>query len=170
MATSLYEVTVGTYKQILGATGGFLKKGKNHCEENGIDLSEVIETRLYPDMLPFTFQVTSVAHHSLGALKAVQGGLFTPPSPPPDIDYEGLQGLISDADAGLEEFTPEIVNALEDNELIFKFGKMEMPFVGKAFLLGFSFPNFYFHATTAYDILRMKGVPIGKRDFMGAPR
>lgn len=170
MAISLYDVSIGTYTQILDAVSGFLDKGRTHCETNGIDLNDVVETHIHPDMMPFRFQLVSVAHHSLGALKGVQEGLFTPPSPAPDLDYAGLQNLVSEARAGIQAFTFETVNAFEGKEVLFKIGDRTMTFTGEDFLMSFSLPNFYFHATTAYDILRMKGVPIGKRDFMGRPR
>ncbi len=64
----------------------------------------------------------------------------------------------------------ESVDALQGKDVVFQFGDRKMPFTAENFLLSFSLPNFYFHATTAYDMLRMKGVPIGKRDFMGMPR
>ena len=165
MPTSLHDATVGTYRQILGATANVLEKGRAHCEANGIALDDVVQTRLIDDMLPFQFQVVSVAHHSLGALQGVDAGVFTPPSPAGE-DYAALQALVAQALEGLDEFTPERVNGFEDKALEFRLGKNAIPFQGGKFLLGFSLPNFYFHATTTYDMLRMKGAPIGKRDFM----
>ena len=170
MAISLYDVSVGTYLQVLGAVEGFLKKGADHCSANGIDLKEVVETRLYPDMLPFSFQLNSVAHHSLGAIKALQSGVFKPPPSLPDPDYQALQKLVADARTGLKGFSREAVEALEGKDVTFELGDRKMPFVNEDFILTFSLPNVYFHAATAYDILRMKGVPLGKRDFMGALR
>jgi hypothetical protein len=169
MAISLYDVSVGTYLQILGAASGFLAKGREHCEKNGIDLKQVVETRLVPDMLPFRFQVVAVAHHSLGAIQGVEAGVFRPPTVP-DLDYPGLEKLVADARTGLLAYKREAIEALEGKDVQFKLGERGMPFIARDFLLSFSLPNFYFHATTAYDMLRMKGVPIGKRDFMGVPR
>jgi len=170
MSVSLYDVSVGTYLQVLGGVAGFLDKGAAHCQAKGIDLKEVVETRLYPDMLPFRFQVISVAHHSLGAIKGVQAGVFTPPSGPADADYATLQKLIADTRAELQKLDRKAVEALQGKDVVFQLGERKMPFIAENFLLTFSLPNFYFHATTAYDILRMKGTPIGKRDFMGMPR
>jgi hypothetical protein len=169
MAISLYDVSVGTYLQILGAASGFLAKGREHCEKNGIDLKQVVETRLVPDMLPFRFQVVAVAHHSLGAIQGVEAGVFRPPTVP-DLDYPGLEKLIADARAGLQAYKREAIEALEGKDVQFKLGERVMPFIARDFLLSFSLPNFYFHATTAYDMLRMKGAPLGKRDYMGPPR
>jgi len=169
MAVSLYDAVVGTYTQILPAVGGVLEKGRSHLEAEGGDLGEIVETRLHPDMLPLSFQVQSVMQHSLGALQAVEAGAFSPPTTP-DTDYAGLQALITEAIDGLNGYDRETVNAMAGRDVTFRAGENEIPFVAEDFLLTFSLPNFYFHATTVYDILRMKGVPIGKRDFMGRMR
>ena len=169
MSVSLFDVSVRTYQQILAACEGVLVKGKDHCESEGIDLNDVVETRIIDDMLPFRFQVISVAHHSLGAIKGVEAGVFGPPSMS-ELDYAGLQGLVSDALAGLQEYSEETVNGFVGKAMEFKMGSMTMPFKAEDFLMTFSLPNFYFHATTTYDILRSTGVKIGKGDFMGRPR
>jgi hypothetical protein len=169
MALSFYDVSVGSYLQILGAVTGFLAKGREHCEKHGIDLKQVVETRLVPDMLPFRFQVVAVAHHSLGAIQGIEAGVFRPPTVP-DLDYPGLEKLIADARSGLQGYKREAIDGLEGKDVQFKLGERGMPFIARDFVLSFSLPNFYFHATTAYDMLRMKGAPIGKRDFMGVPR
>jgi hypothetical protein len=170
MAISFYDVSVASYLQILAAVSGFLEKGREHCVKSGIDLGEVVETRLYPDMLPFRFQLVSVAHHSLGAIRGIEAGVFGPPAATPELDYAALEKLVADARSGLQQYDRDEIEALEEKDVQFKLGDFAMPFVGRDFVLSFSFPNFYFHAATAYDILRMKGVPLGKRDFMGVPR
>lgn len=170
MAIQLYDVSVTSFLQVLGAVAGFLDKGASHCEQKGIDLKEVVETRLYPDMLPFRFQVISVAHHSKGALDGVQAGEFGPPGAGSEPDYAALQKLVADTQASLKKLSREAVNAYEGKDVVFKIGDRSMPFTAEGFLMSFSLPNLHFHATTAYDILRMKGVPLGKRDYMGQLR
>ncbi len=170
MAISFYDASVGSYLQILGAATGFLAKAREHLVKNGVDLGEIVETRLYPDMLPFRFQLISVAHHSLGAIQAIESGTFRPPAGVPNLDYAGLEKLVAEARTGLSAYDRAKLEALENNDVQFKLGERGMPFVARDFVLSFSLPNFYFHATTAYDILRMKGAPLGKRDFMGMPR
>jgi hypothetical protein len=170
MATSLYDLSVPSYLQSLGAVAGFLDKGSAYCSEKGIDLNAVVETRLFPDMLPFRFQVASVAHHSLGALKGIQAGVFKPPAGLPDLDYAGLQERISAAREELQNVARDEVDALEGRDVTFEIGDRKIPFSAASFVMTFSLPNLYFHATTAYDILRMKGVPVGKRDYMGQLR
>ena len=169
MAISLYDATVGTYQQILTSVEGVLEKGRAHCEEAGIDLNDVVETRLIDDMLPFRFQVISVAHHSLGALKGVEAGVFGPPTMN-DLDYAGLAGMVAEAREGVAAYDADTVNALTGKAMEFRMGNFKMPFNAEDFLLTFSLPNFYFHATTTYDILRMKGTQIGKQDFLGRMR
>jgi hypothetical protein len=170
MAISLYDVSVTSFLQVLGGVAGFLDKGLTHCNAKGISLAELVETRLYPDMLPFRFQIIAVAHHSAGAIEGAQAGIFRPPSGPMNQDYAGLQALIADARARLEKVSRETVDALQGKDVTFQMGDFKMPFTAEGFLLSFSLPNLHFHATTAYDILRMKGVPLGKRDYMGALR
>jgi hypothetical protein len=167
MAFSLYDATVGNYLQILGAVGGFLEKGLTHFREKGIDPAEIVETRLAPDMLPFRFQIVSVAHHSRGAMEAAKNGVFVPPSGKPDLDYSALQALVTEARNELSALTPEAVDALVGRDVTFKVGDRALPFTAEGFLMSFSLPNFFFHTTTAYDLLRHKGAPLGKRDFIG---
>ncbi|MYD43692.1 MAG: DUF1993 domain-containing protein [Gammaproteobacteria bacterium] len=169
MAFTLYEATVGTYTQILNSISGVLAKGREHCEANGINLEDVVATKLIDDMLPFQFQVVSVAHHSLGALQGVEAGEFGPPNMG-EQDYGALQQLVTDSQAGLAAFSAEQVNGFEGKDMAFKMGSMTIPFKAQDFLLTFSLPNFYFHATTTYDILRMKGTKLGKSDFLGRMR
>jgi uncharacterized protein len=170
MAISFYDTSVGTYLQTLGGVIGFLEKGRAHCEANGIDLNGVVETRLVPDMNPFRFQVFTVEHMTRGALSALETGRFQPPGPTKDLDYAGLQQLVADAHADLSKLSRESVDALEGNQVTFAIGDFKMLFTAANFVLSFTLPNLFFHATTAYDMLRMKGVPIGKANFLGPMR
>ncbi|MGE0285930.1 MAG: DUF1993 family protein [Bradyrhizobium sp.] len=170
MAVSLYELSVPTYLQTLGAVSGFLEKGLAHCAECNAQPGEVVEHRLFEDMLPFSFQIRSVAHHSAGAMEALKSGVFNPPGKAGPLDYAGLQALVSEARGKLEALNLDEVNALEGKDVVFQFGETKIPFTAENFILSFSLPNFHFHATTAYDILRSRGVPLGKRDYMGRMR
>ena len=170
MAVSLYDSSVACFLQTLGGVEGFLGRGVAHCKEKNIDPNEIVETRLFPDMLPFRFQILAVANHSIGAIRGVQAGLFTPPGQSPPLDYAGLQKVVTEAREALQQLAPGDVNALEGKDVVFQIRDMKMPFTAEGFLQSFSLPNFYFHATTAYDILRTKGVTLGKRDFLGKMR
>lgn len=170
MPVSLYDISVANYLQTLGAVEGFTAKSLSHFNDNKVDANEVADVRLAPDMLPFRFQIHSVVHHSLGAIRGVQAGLFAPPGPVPALDFAGLQKQVSDARAELQKLTPDEVNGLIGKDMVFQIRDNKLPFTAENFLLSFSLPNFYFHATTAYDILRSRGVPLGKRDFLGRLR
>ena len=156
--------------QTLGGVDGFLSRGLAHCHERNIDPNEIVETRLFSDMLPFRYQILAVASHSIGAMRGVKQGLFSPATEMPPLDYAGLQKVVTDAIEALQQLAPADVNALEGKDVLFQVRDIKLPFKAEGFLLSFSLPNFHFHATTAYDILRMKGVQIGKRDYMGKMR
>jgi uncharacterized protein len=169
MAISLYDLSVTNYLQVLGSVSNVLEKGAQFAGETGLDLDDIVQTRLRDDMLPFQFQVISVMHHSRGAIEGIQAGEFSPP-PALGLDYAGLQGLVADASSMLEALPEDEVNALEGKSMFFKVNDFEIPFTAENFILSFSLPNFYFHATTTYSILRMAGVPLGKMDFLGNMR
>lgn len=170
MAVSLYELSVTNYLQTLGAVEGFVGKGLSHFNDNKVDANEIADVRLAPDMLPLRFQIHSVVHHSLGAIRGVQSGVFAPPGPVPALDFAGLQKEVTEAREELQKLKPDDVNGLAGKDMVFQIRDNKLPFTAEGFLLSFSLPNFYFHATTAYDILRSKGVPLGKRDFLGRMR
>jgi len=170
MAIPLYDVTVLGFMQTVGAMEGVLQRGLAYCKDQGIDANEIVEARLHPDMLPFRFQVVSIARHSAGAIENTKAGLFTRPPQTPALDYAGLQGVLAEASAKLKTYTREEVDALQGRDMVFHPGENKILFTAEDFLLSFSLPNFHFHAATAYDILRSKGVPIGKRDYLGRLR
>jgi hypothetical protein len=169
MAVSLYDATVASWIQTLGGVSGFLARGFDHCQERGIDPQTMVDARLYEDMFPLRFQVTSTVMHSVGALEGVRKGVFSP-SATPELDYAGLQKAVADAQAALEKVSKEEVSSFAGRDCTFQFRERTIPFTAENFLLSFSMPNFYFHAATAYDILRTNGVPLGKRDFLGKLR
>ena len=169
MTISLYDITVGQFLQTVDAAAGFLDRGLKHSTDEGANPDDLVGKRLTGDMLPLAFQVTSIAHHSIGAIEAVKVGLFKAVGGPamPET-YEGLIKIIADTQTALRALTPDEVNALAGKDVTFEFGPTKMPFTAEGFLLSFSLPNFYFHASTAYDVLRANGVPLGKRYFLGA--
>jgi hypothetical protein len=166
MPVSLFDGTVARFEQTLSATLGVLEKGRTHCKENGVNLDNIVETSLHPDMRPFRFQVISTVHHSAGALVGVKKGEFSPPETA-DQNYEVLQGMVEGALKEIQEIDRDELEARGGADLTFRMGKNSIPFTVEDFLLSFSIPNFYFHATTTYDILRSQGVPVGKMDFLG---
>ena len=169
MTLSFYDLTVDTYIRTVESIASVLQKGADHCKAQGISLEDVVAARLRPDMANFHFQVTSVTHHSLGAVDGYKSGEFRPPRYEP-CDYEALQALTQSTLEELRAQSRDEIEALGAGTITFKMGKTEIPFTAENFALSFSLPNFYFHATTAYDLLRMKGVPLGKMDFLGTMR
>jgi uncharacterized protein len=170
MTFSLYDATIPSNIQLLGAVAGLIDKAEAFCAEQGIAPADLIDARLAPDMLPFGYQIGACAHHSLGAVEATKVGRFSPDRSPWPTDFAGLRAVVQDAIAALEAIDRAEVDALAEVDTKFEFGELTMPFTGAQFLLSFSQPNFYFHATTAYAILRNRGVQIGKRDFVGKLR
>lgn len=167
MSISFYDASVGSYQQVLGSVAGILAKGAEFAASTDMDPQKIVEAKLSDDMMPFHFQVVSVCHHSFGALQGMREGRFAPPSFKLDKDYAGLQALVADAQGGLAALAEDEVEALSDKSMVFAIGEREMPFTNQNFLMSFSLPNFYFHATTTYDILRTLGAPLGKMDFLG---
>ena len=167
MSIKINQASLGTYKQILPAALQILNKAKAHFEETGTDLEDIVQARLYEDMAPFSFQVFSIVHHSVGALNALKSGEFGPPNMPENLDFAALQSLLENAEHDLNNFTANDINACSEKEVVFKMGSIEWSFSSENFILSFSLPNFYFHVTTMYDMLRMRGVPVGKLDFIG---
>ena len=170
MAASLYDICVPSYLQTLGAVSAFLEKALVHLREHHIAPEEIVETRLYADMLPFRFQIQSIVHHSVGAIEGIKNGLFRPPTDLPAHSYHELQGLVADARETLQKVAPDAINARAGSDMVFEIRGTKVPFTTEGFVQSFSLPNFYFHATTAYDILRSKGVAVGKRDYLGQMR
>jgi hypothetical protein len=170
MSFSLYAATIPSYCQILGSVGGLVAKAEAYCTEKGLAPAELIQARLAPDMWPFADQVKSAAVHSLGAIEGVRRGVFSPDRTPAPDSFAGLRARIADARAALEKLEPAEVNAFMGRDMRFEFGDYRLDFTAEEYLLSFAQPNFYFHAATAYDILRFKGLPLGKRDFTGRVR
>jgi hypothetical protein len=170
MPITLYEASVTNYLQTLGSVSHILDRGLTYCREKELDPQEIVETRIYADMQPFRFQIQSVVHHSVNAVDALKHGTLHATGHRSLDDYSTLQTLVREAIDTLKKQTPEEINAREGAEVIFQAGELKLRFGAADFVMSFSLPNFHFHATTAYDILRSKGVPLGKRDYMGRVR
>ena len=165
--TNLYDLSAVTFKRVLAATIVVLEKGAEHFNEQGMDLNELVEMKLAPDMGAFPFQVNLVMHHTLGAVKGLIAGEFSPPSALPELTYQGHIDLLSNALVELNAIEVDAVMATAGKPMYFRMGELEMPFTSENFVMSFSLPNLYFHATTLYNMLRIKGVPVGKMDFLG---
>ena len=119
MPVSLFDGTVARFEQTLSATLGVLEKGRTHCKENGVNLDNIGETSLHPDMRPFRFQVISTVHHSAGALVGVKKGEFSPPETA-DQNYEVLQGMVEGALKEIQESDRDELEARGGADLTFR--------------------------------------------------
>ena len=167
MNVSLSNVSLDTYIQMVSAASNIIEKAEEFCKKNNIDVQEIVEMQLYKDMAPFTFQVFSIVHHSVGAIDALKTGEFGPPKMPDNLSFENCKDMLKEAEENLKNIDSYEIDNLVDKEIIFKMESITWPFTATDFILSFSLPNFYFHLTTFYDMLRMKGLKIGKLDFVG---
>jgi len=170
MAFSLYDATIPNFRQIVGAVRGLLVKAEEHCAAHAIAPDALIDARLAPDMQAFAYQVKSVAVHSLGAIEGVRAGRFSPDNSTPPTTFEALIARMAETEGALAAVSREEVDGFVGRDMAFVFGDRRIEFVAETFLMTFSLPNFFFHATTSYDILRAQGLPLGKRDFLGSLR
>ena len=172
MATSLYDLSVPTFLQTARAISQCLDKAVTHCSDAGIKPDDFVNARLFPDMAPFHFQIECVDNYSVWGLDAIRHGAFNPPDLVGAVAFKELQTRIAKTVAALAKLKPDEVNAWSGKKLDMQIhvDPQTSAFTPETYLLSFLLPNFYFHAVTAYDILRAQGVPIGKRDFEGQLR
>ncbi len=166
MSISLHDSVVPTMLQLLGAGHGWIDKAKAH----GLSEEALASGCLIEDMLPFAYQIKSMAHHSKGAIEGLRAGVFGPDMTDPPTSYDGLHAKLTEAEDFLRALDPAELDSLAGGPMRFEFKEHKVPFTPTDFLLSFSQPNFFFHATTAYGILRAEGVPVGKLDYLGMMR
>lgn len=170
MPLSLHTAFVPSAIQMLDSTRHLVDTGEKWCTDKGNGPAHVLGAKIYDDMFPFTYQVKSVAVHTAGALAGVKRGVFQPDLSPPPDSFDGLRDKLAEAREAVEQTSEQDLEEAIGQDMRFEFRDFKLEFTAEDFLLSFSQPNFYFHATTAYDILRMLGVPVGKRDFTGRVR
>lgn len=170
MSVSLHTAVIGTFQQILPQVAGLVAKAEEHCQSAGVDAAAITEAQLADDMWPFAKQIFECGHHSARAIEGVRAGVFGPEIDPVPSDFATLHQQVGDTRALIDAVEPGELDAIADRDMRFEFKTTVMPFTVADFLLSFSLPNFYFHATTAYDILRSKGLKVGKMDYLGRPR
>lgn len=168
MTISMYKVSVPIFLRNLNALNGVLDKAAALAEARKLDQAVLLGLRIYPDMFPLNVQVGQVCTHAARGV-AQLAGLTQPDFGAPETTIAGLKERVTKTIDFVKGATPAQIDGTEDKEIVLKFGTREMKFNGQDFLVGFTLPNFFFHYTTAYDILRSIGLEVGKRDFMGAP-
>lgn len=157
---------VSSYTHSLRSLAAILSKAETHCDNRKIEHSVMLTARLFPDMLHLTRNVL-IACDTAKGLAARLSQTENPVFEDTESTFGELQERISKTIAFMESVPEAGFIGAEDRDVVLKFGKLEMQFTGLAYLDNFAAPNFYFHMTTAYNILRHNGVEIGKRDFLG---
>lgn len=167
MSISMYAASVPLLKQQLQSLDAILGKAAAHAREKNIDPAVLLQARLYPDMLPLTKQVQIASDNAKG-IAARLAGIDIPSYADTEQTFEELHARIAKTLAFLDTVKPEQVNGSEDREVVvYKGAPYEMQLQGQNYLVHFGLPNFLFHVTTAYAILRHNGVELGKGDFIG---
>lgn len=167
MPLSMHQTSVPLMLQMLGSLSAILDKADAYCTERKIEPTVMLNYRLAPNMHPLTRQVQMVTDQVKGAISRL-ARVEIPSYPDTETTFAELKARIAKTIDYVKTFTPEQINGAEDREVTLKLGSTEMKFTGSQYYFHFFVPNFYFHTTTAYDIIRHCGVPIGKRDFIGS--
>jgi hypothetical protein len=169
MTISMYKASVPVFVQFLTSLSAVLDKAAAHAEAKKVDPAVLLNTRLYPDMFPLVRQVRAATDHAINGCGRLAGAEL-PSFANTEASIPELKERIAKAIDFIKGLKPDQIDGTEDKEIKITFPSgATREFVGQAFLLNQTLPNFYFHCTTAYDILRHCGVEIGKRDFMGSP-
>ena len=170
MSLSLYDATIPSFRQFLVNVGGLLAKAEAHCAATGAAPGTLLQARLADDMWPFAAQVAAATGNSWGHVQRLPSGTSHPDTTPPPNDFAGLRARVEEALAGLAAVDATAFNALAGSNIRFVVRDHHVDFTAEEFFCTFCLPNFYFHVTTAYDILRANGVPLAKRDYLGSMR
>lgn len=169
MAISVFDQTVSAMSRMLLNLDAIVSRAEKYAEEKRIAPEALIQARLYPDMLPFVSQVRIATDTAKGAASRLTGTEM-PKWADDEVTFEEIHARIRKALDYLSGFSPEQFEASETRDVELKLPNRTLQFTGRDYILGFVLPNFYFHVTTAYNILRHNGLEIGKPDFMGAPK
>lgn len=165
MSISMYQASVAVITPLLANLKEMLEKAAKHCDNKKIDAGVLPNFRLFPDMFPLIKQVQIATDHAKGSAARLAG--LEPPA------YEDSEQTLTELVARVQKtidylntFTAAQIDGSEERNIELKIGSHELKFIGHVYLLKFVMPNFYFHVTTAYNILRHNGVEIGKQDFL----
>jgi uncharacterized protein len=166
MSLSMYQGSIPAFVQMLTNLSAILDKAEAHAANSKIDPEVLLKYRLAPDMLPFVRQIQIAADLAKGAAARL-AGVEVPKHDDIEKTFADLKARLAKTAAFVQSFKPTEIDGSEDREINLTLGEHTMSFKGEPYLVHFVMPNFYFHCTTAYDILRHCGVELGKRDFIG---
>ncbi|MBO9713852.1 DUF1993 family protein [Sphingomonas sp.] len=167
MASELHDISAPVFIRGLSNLAGFLEKARAHAEANGIPEAELIEARLYEDMHPLPAQIQRASDFAKLTMVRL-GQVESVAMADTETSFPELQDRIQRTIDFVKAVPADAVNGREDATIEIKLPSRTLTMNAREYLLGFAMPNFYFHLTTAYAILRHKGMPLGKMDFMGA--
>ncbi len=168
MTISMYQASVPVLVRGLTNLQAILGKAQAHAAERQIDPSVLINSRLFPDMLPLARQV-HIATDTAKACVARLAGVDAPKYDDVEFTFDDLVARIQKTIAYLKEFNAAQIDGSEARSIVVKMRSGPVEFTGISYLLGFALPNLFFHITTAYNILRHNGVDVGKMDYLGKP-
>ena len=168
MTTSLYTHSVPVFKQMLTALKTMLAQASEHAATKSIEPDALLQSRLAPDMFPLLKQVQIAADFSRG-ISARLAGVDVPTFVGQEKSFADLDALLTQTLAFLDTVSPSQFEGKETSEIVLRPGTpKEKKLTGQVYLANYGLPQFFFHVTTAYALLRHNGLPVGKRDFMGA--
>jgi hypothetical protein len=165
MSLSLYDISVPTYRRALKNLASFLDKAEAHAQTNGVDLTTYAEARLAPDMHPFTRQIQIASDAAKGGAARL-AGIDAPAMEDSETTFAQLRTRIARTIAFLDTIAKDQIDSRVGETVSLPLPSGALTFTAPNFLTQFSLPNFFFHVTTAYAILRAQGVPLGKMDFL----
>ena len=167
MTASLYDFTVPAFKRALTNLSNQLDKAQAHATSKKVDFKAFADARLIADMLPLTAQIQIASDNAKGAVARLTG-IEAPKYEDNEKTYDELRARIAKTLDFIASVKPEQFAGAETREVVLKFPSLTLTFNGKDYVTKFALPNFYFHVTMAYALLRKNGVELGKPDFMGA--
>lgn len=168
MSIPMHTASIPVFRQMLGALAGVLAKAEAHASERRIDPAALLQSRLFPDMFPLVRQV-QIACDFAKSVPARLAGVDVPSYDDAEQTFAELQQRIAKTLAFIEGLDAARFEGSGQREIVLRPGTpKERTIGGQAYLLAYGLPQFFFHVTTAYDLLRHNGVEIGKKDYMGA--
>ena len=168
MTTYMYTMSVPVFKQLLNSLSAILTKAEVLTTEKKFEPTVLLDARLFPDMFPLIRQV-QIATDFAKSVSARLAGVDVPAYDDNEQSFTDLQGRIGKTLSFIESLTPEQFEGSETREIVLRPGTpKEKKMVGHTYLSNYGLPQFFFHVTTAYAILRHNGLEVGKGDFMGA--
>ena len=165
---SLYDITIPVFIRGFESLSAILEKGRDHAREQGWDERELTEARLIADMAPLTAQVQRCSDTAKGLAVRI-GRVENVAMADEEVTLDDLEARIAKTVQFLRAVPREAFDGRDDAEVVLPTPSGDIPFTATTYAVGFAIPNFYFHLTAAYALLRMKGVPIGKLDYLGRP-